>query len=44
MYGYLSMAVAAIQVQAQQIDALQHEVEQLRSQVANQPPAMCTEP
>jgi endosialidase-like protein len=43
MYGYLSMAVAAIQVQAQQIDALQHEVEQLRSQLPSEP-AMCTQP
>jgi hypothetical protein len=44
MYGYLSMAVAAIQVQAQQIDALQHEVAQLRSQLASDAPAMCTQP
>lgn len=43
MYGYLSMAVAAIQVQAQQIDALQHEVEQLRSQLPSEP-AVCTQP
>jgi hypothetical protein len=33
MYGYLSMAVAAIQVQQAQITALQRELEQLRAQL-----------
>jgi len=34
MYGYLSMAVAAIKVQQQQIDALQAELDALRAQRA----------
>jgi uncharacterized small protein (DUF1192 family) len=33
MYGYLSMAVAAIQEQQAQIAALQGELEQLRAQL-----------
>lgn len=35
MYGYLSMAVAAIQVQQQQIQTLQREIEQLRDDLAS---------
>lgn len=34
MYGYLSMAVAAIKVQQEQITALQRELKQLRAQTA----------
>jgi hypothetical protein len=37
MYGYLSMAVAAIQVQQRQIESLEQEVARLREQVATQP-------
>jgi uncharacterized small protein (DUF1192 family) len=33
MYGYLSMAVAAIQVQQEQIASLQRELERLRAQL-----------
>ena len=33
MYGYLSMAVAAIQVQQAQIAELQRELERMRSQL-----------
>jgi hypothetical protein len=36
MYGYLSMAVAAIQVQQDQIDALEHELRALRDRLAAQ--------
>jgi hypothetical protein len=36
MYGYLSMAVAAIQVQQKQIETLQREIEQLRSDLAHE--------
>jgi len=32
MYGYLSMAVAAIKVQGQRIEALEREVRRLRAQ------------
>ncbi len=42
LYGYLSMAVAAVQVQAQQIDALKREVEALRRQP--RPAAVSCEP
>ena len=42
MYGYLSMAVAAIKVQQEQIENLQHELERLRTQVAAAPAPMCT--
>lgn len=43
LYGYLSMAVAAIQVQQRQIADLEREVHGLREQVASEPPAvMCT--
>jgi hypothetical protein len=35
MYGYLSMAVAAIQVQQDQIQALEHELRALRDQLAS---------
>jgi hypothetical protein len=35
MYGYLSMAVAAIQEQQQQIEALQRELEQLRANASS---------
>ena len=35
LYGYLSMAVAAIQVQQSQIQALEQELRALREQVAN---------
>jgi hypothetical protein len=42
MYGYLSMAVAAIQVQQRQIEALEQEVTRLREQVAAEPAPMCT--
>jgi hypothetical protein len=35
LYGYLSMAVAAIQVQQAQIHALEQELRALREQVAN---------
>lgn len=38
LYGYTSMAVAAIQVQAQQIQALQQEVKSLRSQLERHSP------
>jgi len=45
LYGYLSMAVGAIQVQAKQIDALQQEVQGLRQELqrANTegPPLSC---
>jgi hypothetical protein len=44
MYGYLSMAVAAIQVQAKQIETLQRELADLRSQTAREAPATCTQP
>jgi hypothetical protein len=33
LYGYTSMAVAAVQTQAHEIDALKHEVESLRAQI-----------
>lgn len=36
LYGYLSMAVAAIRVQQSQIESLQRELDQLRSQQAQQ--------
>ena len=38
MYGYLSMAVAAIKVQQQQIETLQRELEQLRAERASAAP------
>ena len=34
LYGYTSMAVAAVQTQAREIDALKQEVEALRAQIA----------
>ncbi len=34
LYGYVSLAVAALQVQARQIEALQSEVRQLRQAIA----------
>jgi len=34
LYGYMSMAVAAIQVQSREIDALQAEVSRLRARAA----------
>jgi hypothetical protein len=36
MYGYLSMAVAAIQVQQDQIEALEHELRALRDRLSAQ--------
>jgi hypothetical protein len=39
MYGYLSMAVAAIQVQQEQITSLQRELEALRAQLPVETPA-----
>ena len=39
MYGYLSMAVAAIKVQQAQIDALERELAELRSRTAASEPA-----
>jgi hypothetical protein len=41
MYGYLSMAVAAIQVQQEQIAALQRELETLRAQLPAEADAVC---
>jgi hypothetical protein len=37
MYGYLSMAVAAIQVQQEQITSLQRELDRLRAQLPAEP-------
>jgi hypothetical protein len=46
LYGYLSMAVGAIQVQAKQIDALQQEVRDLRHELQHAdskgPPQRCS--
>jgi hypothetical protein len=41
MYGYLSMAVAAIQVQQEQIGALQRELEAVRAQLPAGEGAVC---
>ena len=41
MYGYLSMAVAAIQVQQQQIAALQRELERVRAQLPAESSPSC---
>jgi hypothetical protein len=41
MYGYLSMAVAAIQVQQQQIASLQRELERVRAALPAEPAAAC---
>lgn len=46
LYGYLSMAVGAIQVQAKQIESLQHEVRDLRRELQRTdtegPPLRCS--
>ncbi len=39
LYGYVSMAVAALQVQSQQIEALRQEVRQLRQDLARRDPS-----
>jgi hypothetical protein len=40
LYGYLSMAVATLQTQQAQIDALQQQVQQLSAgQCSGQPPS-----
>jgi hypothetical protein len=45
MYGYLSMAVAAIQTQHKQIEQLEQQVRALRAQVAeNDSASMCSAP
>jgi hypothetical protein len=44
MYGYLSMAVAAIQEQQQQIEALQRELEKLRAHQAGEAQVGICEP
>ncbi|HKU42673.1 MAG TPA: tail fiber domain-containing protein [Polyangiales bacterium] len=41
MYGYLSLAVAAIQEQQLQIDALQREIERLRGSTVDGESARC---
>jgi hypothetical protein len=38
LYGYTSMAVAALQVQAEQIETLRRELAQLKRQLARRPP------
>lgn len=38
LYGYTSMAVATIQLQAQQINALEREVAEMRKTLARRPP------
>nr|UXE44067.1 hypothetical protein Hi04_10k_c1000_00021 [uncultured bacterium] len=41
LYGYTSMAVAAVQTQAQEIEALKREVESLRGQIAESVRGSC---
>jgi hypothetical protein len=41
LYGYLSMAVAAIQVQDQQIKTLQNQLEQLQARLDAATPLTC---